>query len=160
MLKIDLNLLWVFINLIIFFVFMKLVLFKPIKKAMDKRQELIDSRLDGAAKANAEAEAKLADYESKIADYEAEGEQIISEAKSKAKTEYGKILDKAEEDAQLLKENAEKEIRSETEKARRAAKEELASLAIEAAEKVVGETITADKNSAIFDEFLNEGSNE
>ena len=40
MLKFDWNMLWTVINLIIFFVLMKVFLFKPIKKTMEKRQEL------------------------------------------------------------------------------------------------------------------------
>lgn len=48
MLKFDINILWTLINLIIFFVLMKLFLFKPIKKTLDKRKELIEGQFKAA----------------------------------------------------------------------------------------------------------------
>lgn len=158
MLKFDFNILWTVINLVIFFVLMRLFLFKPIKKIIDKRNELIQKQFKDAEEANAAAEAKMADYENRIANVETEAQQIISDAKDSAKAEYGKIIDRAHTDAKKLKADAEKQIASEKESARKAAKEELASLAMQAAEKVVGANISDKTNSDIFDEFLNESS--
>ena len=58
MLKFDINILWTLINLIIFFVLMKLFLFKPIKKTLDKRKELIE----GQFKAAEDKEKKAGSY--------------------------------------------------------------------------------------------------
>ena len=52
MLKFDLNLLWTVINLIVFFVLMKVFLFKPIKKTLDARKELIAKQFKDAEDAN------------------------------------------------------------------------------------------------------------
>lgn len=158
MLKFDLNILWVFINLIIFFVFMKLVLFKPIKNAMDKRQEIIDTQLKDATETNAQADAKLADYENKLANAEAEKEQIISDAKTSAKREYDKIIERAQSDVEQMKTDANAKIEADCENAKRAAREEIADLAMQAAQKVVGENVSLKTDKAIFDEFLNESS--
>lgn len=158
MLKFDINFLFTILNLILFFVLMKVFLFKPIKKVMDKRKELIDSQFKQAADVNAEAEQKLADYESRIANVEAEGKQIIADARDSAKVEYDKIIDRANEDAEAIKEQTRKQMAIEQENVRRASKEELASLAMQAAEKVVGMNISPKTDSDIFDEFLNEGS--
>lgn len=158
MLKFDFNILWTIINLILYFLLIRFFLFKPIKKTIDKRNELIQKQFKDAEDANAAAEAKMADYESRIADVETEAEQIISDAKDSAKAEYGKIIDRAENDAKQLKAEAKKQIEAETESARKAAKEEIASLAMQAAEKVVGANISDQTNSDIFDEFLSESS--
>lgn len=158
MLKFDINFLLTIFNLILFFVLMKVFLFKPIKKVMDKRKELIDSQFKQAADTNAEAEQKLADYEARIADVEAEGKQIIADARDSAKVEYNKIIDRANDDAEAIKEQTRRQMALEQENARRASKEELASLAMQAAEKVVGMNVSAKTDSDIFDEFLNEGS--
>lgn len=158
MLKFDINFLLTIFNLILFFVLMRVFLFKPIKKVMDKRKELIDSQFKQAADINAEAEQKLADYEARIADVEAEGKQIIADARDSAKVEYNKIIDRANDDAEAIKEQTRRQMAIEQENARRASKEELASLAMQAAEKVVGMNVSAKTDSDIFDEFLNEGS--
>ncbi len=158
MLKFDWNILWTLINLVLFYILMRVFLFKPIKKTIDKRKEIIDKQFEDAQKANELAESKLTEYEGKLDGVQQEAEKIISDAKSDAKAEYGKIIDRAEFDAKQLKEQAQKQIEADKEKARKAAKEELASLAMQAAEKVVGATVDSKTNSDIFDEFLNEGS--
>lgn len=158
MLKFDLNLLWTVINLIVFFVLMKLFLFKPIKKTLDARKELIAKQFKDAEDANNAAEQKMADYESKIANVQSEAEQIISDAKDNAKVEYGKIISRAEVDTARMKKEAQKQIDAEKKSARAAAKEEIASLAMQAAEKVVGANVDDKTNNNILNEFLNESS--
>lgn len=158
MLKFDWNMLWTLINLILFFVLMRVFLFKPIKKTLDKRKELIAKQFNDAEDAEQAAQEKLAQYEEKLTSVEDEKKQIILDAKDSAKAEYGRIIDKAQADAQKLKEDARKQIEAESENAKRAAKEEIASLAMQAAEKVVGANVSAKTDSDIFDEFLNESS--
>ncbi len=158
MLKFDWNLLWTVLNLILFFLLMKRFLFKPIKKVMDKRQELLDEQFRNAKDANAAAEEKLADYESKISGAEEEKKQIISEARQSARAEYDKIIDRAEQDSQKMRADAKKQIEEERESSLRSAKEEIASLAAEAASKLVEANITEEDNRNLLDEFLNEGS--
>ncbi len=160
MLKFDWNAVFTLVNLIIFYLLMKKFLFGRIKKVIDKRRELLDSEFKKAEETNAEAENKLRDYENKISDYKNEGRKIIDDARENARVEYDKILDRAENDANALRADAEREIEEERQAARRASKEEIASLALQAAEKVVGKSVSADTDSAIFDEFLNESSDE
>ncbi|MBE6817226.1 MAG: F0F1 ATP synthase subunit B [Ruminococcaceae bacterium] len=160
MLKFDWNILFTFVNLIIFYLLMRKFLFGRIKKVMDARKELIQKQFDDAAETAKQADEKLADYEAKIADVEAEGEQIIAEAKDDAKAEYDKIIKRAEADAAALKADAEKQIEIDTMNAKKAAKEEIASLAMQAAEKVVGKSVSAENDSDIFDDFLKESSEE
>lgn len=158
MLKFDINLLWTFINLIIFFVFMRLVLFKPIKKAMDKRQELIDKNINDAKQASEDAQQIKADYQEKMSDYENEGKQIIADAQKDAKLEYSKIVERANTDADRIKSDAKKASEIESENARRAVKEEIAALAIETAEKVVEKEVSVQLDSDIYNKFLSESS--
>lgn len=158
MLKFDWNILWTLINLVFFFLLMKFTLFKPIKKVLDKRQELIDKEIEDARHTSELADEKLADYENKIADVQAEGEKIIADAKDDAKVEYNKIVARAQQDADDIKEQTRKQMAMEQENARRASKEELAALAMQAAEKVIGKSASAQTDSDIFDEFLNESS--
>lgn len=158
MLKFDWNMLWTIINLIVFFVLMRLVLFKPIKKTIAQRKELIDNQFKQAEDINAQADKKLADYEARIANVKLEGDQIIADARDSAKIEYNKIIDRAEKDTDDIREQGRKQIAIEQENARRASKEEIAALAMQTAEKVVGKSVSAQTDSDLFDEFLNESS--
>ena len=158
MLKFDFNLLWTIFNLIIFYLLMRLFLIKPIRKTLQARKELIDNQFKEAEDTVNAAYEKMADYEDKIKNVDTEAKEIISDARDKAKVEYNKILDKANDDAAKMKQDAQKQIKQDTENARRDVKEELAKLAMETAQKVVGESVNAQTDADIYNKFLNESS--
>ena len=158
MLKFDFNLLWTIFNLIIFYLLMRLFLIKPIRKTLEARKELIDNQFKEAEDTVNAANEKMADYEDKIKNVDTEAKEIISDARDKAKVEYNKILDKANDDAVKMKQEAQKQIKQDTENARRDVKEELAKLAMETAQKVVGESVNAQTDADIYNKFLNESS--
>ena len=62
MLNFDINILWSLINLIILFVLMRLFLFKPIKKVLAKRKEMIDSQFKEAEEKEKSAEELYDNY--------------------------------------------------------------------------------------------------
>ncbi len=160
MIKFDWNLLFGIIDIIVFYLLMKKFLFGRIKKVMDERRELISKELEEAENKNREADEKLEAYENRISACEEEGRRIIGEAKEKGNAEYDRILAEARADAEELKKSAEAEAKAEGDRAKSEAKEEIAALAIQAAEKIIGSSVNENTDSAIFDEFLNEGRNE
>ena len=147
MLKFDFNLLWTIFNLIIFYLLMRLFLIKPIRKTLQARKELIDNQFKEAEDTVNAANEKMADYEDKIKNVDTEAKEIISDAR-----------DKANDDAVKMKQEAQKQIKQDTENARRDVKEELAKLAMETAQKVVGESVNAQTDADIYNKFLNESS--
>ncbi len=160
MLKFDLNFLWTIINLILFFVLMRFLLFKPIKKILTQRQEMIDNQFKDAENAREQADSLKSLYEAELAGVEDEKKQIITDARADAKTEYDKIINRAQSDADRIKSDARKAAEAETEKARLSVKEGIAQLAMETAAKVVGEKSSAEIDSSIYDKFLNESSDD
>ena len=158
MLKFDWNFLVMLLNLIIFFVLMKVFLFKPITRVMEKRKEMINNQFKEADEAQAQAEELKKEYEEKLENIGDESQRIIDDAKENAKVEASKIIERAESDADKLLDEAKKQAVVERENEMRAARENIAELAMEAAAKVVGANVTDKTNSDIFDEFLNESS--
>ena len=80
MLKFDFNLLWTVINLVIFFLLMRLFLFKPIKKTLAAREEMLKNKFQQADDTVNEANQKLAEYEEHIANVDEEAKQIVIDA--------------------------------------------------------------------------------
>ena len=158
MLKFDWNFLVMLLNLVVFFFLMKKFLFKPVMKVMEKRKEMINKEFQEADEAKAQAEELKKQYEDKIDTINDESQRIIGEAKESAKAEYSKIIERAENDADKLLDEAKKQAVVERENEMRAARENIAELAMEAAAKVVGANVSDKTNSDIFDEFLNESS--
>ena len=158
MLKFDFNLLWTVINLVIFFVLMRLFLFKPIKKTLAAREEMLKNKFQQADDTVNEANEKLAKYEAQIANVDEEAKQIVIDAKNKAKSEYDKIIQKANDDVSKMKETAKKQIAAENEHALHNSKEEIARLAMEVAQKVIEDKAGEELDSEIYNKFLNESS--
>lgn len=158
MLKFDWNMLWTLINLIVFFLLMKFFLFNPIKKVLNKRKELIDKQFKDAEEVQRQAEDIKTQYQNQLDGVEEEKKQILATARTTAKNEYNKIIDKAHDDADKIKSDAKKASDFENEKTRRAVKEEIAALAMETVEKVVGKSASAQLDSKLYDEFLEESS--
>lgn len=160
MLKFDINIVWTLFNLILFYVLMRVFLFKPIKRTLDARKQLIDNQFKSAQDKEDSAIALKAQYESQLSGVEDEKKQIIADAKKDAKAQYDKIVAKAGDDAEKIKSDAKKASDIECEKARLAVKEEIAALAMETAAKVVGKEASADTDSELYNKFLNESSDE
>lgn len=158
MLKFDFNILWTLIDLLLLFVLMRLFLFKPIKKVLDKRKTLIDEQFKAADEKEKSAIELYNEYQRELEGADEEKKAILDEARKNAKLEYDKILERAEAEAVKVKADAKRVSELESEKARLAVKEELAELAMETAEKIIGEKASAETDSSIYDKFLNESS--
>ncbi len=158
MLKFDLNFVFTLVNLVIFFILIRVFLFKPIQKVIDKRNEIINAQLENADNAQKQAEELKEQYQAQLEGVEEEKSRILIDARNSAKKEYENIVSRAETDAEKIKANAKKVSDAECEKARLAVKEEIAALAMETAIKVIGDSVSAKTDKEIYDKFLSESS--
>ncbi|MDR2042992.1 MAG: F0F1 ATP synthase subunit B [Clostridium sp.] len=137
MLRLDLNLVWTMVNLLLLFFLVKRFLFRPIHKILEARQAEIDRQYADAKTTQESAQILKRQYETAMADVAAEEETVISEAKTKAEREYIHILEEAEGKAHQILAEAEEAADREWEKRMQQAKEELADLVVSAVTKVV-----------------------
>ena len=99
MLSIDFwNILFTVINLLIFFLIIKFFLLKPIKKVMDKRQQMIQDDFDSASKAKNEAEELKAEYEGNIQSAKDKAAEITETAKRNAESHRATVIENANAD--------------------------------------------------------------
>lgn len=152
----DATLIFQIINTIILFGALTYVLFKPVKEIMEKRQNLITDQLDDAEEKNVTADALIAEYKTKISDIEEEARVMIHEASVKAENRGNEIIKAAEKEAELVKKRAEKDIEREKLKAVNELKEDIVSLSLLAASKVLEKDIDQDKHKNLITEFLEE----
>ena len=66
MLKLDINLLWTVVNVLIMYALLRKFLFKPVQDVLDKRQKMVDDELANAQDAKTKAEAALAAANDKL----------------------------------------------------------------------------------------------
>ena len=96
------------------------------------------------------------DYENAMSDAKDEARRIIIDAQKNANAQSAAITQQAQEEAGRIVESARQELALERERSVASAQNEIVSLAMEAAEKVLGREIDDDANRAIMDAFLDE----
>lgn len=144
------------INIGILYYFLKKYLFKPVTEFMNKRTEGIKKTIDEANAKFTEAEKYKSSYYEKLQKADEESKLIIEKAVSNANLKADGIVKDAKSEASLIKTKAEKDIADERKKAFNEIKDEISTVAILAASKVLEKEVDADKNSEIVDKFIEE----
>ncbi|MBI3006449.1 MAG: F0F1 ATP synthase subunit B [Ignavibacteriales bacterium] len=129
---------------------------KPILKALDEREEKIRSAIEQADKARAEAAQLLKQNEKNMAKAEVEYQKMMREARAMADKMKEDIVTKARLQAEQELKRANEEIQRNLEAAKHQLRSEVADLAVKAAEKILDETLDAQKHKKIVDGFLNQ----
>jgi F-type H+-transporting ATPase subunit b len=142
------------INLVILYVFLKKLLFKPVKKMIDSRQQEIDDMYSEAESSRESANEMKAEYEEKIAKANEESEEILRSAQRRAELREEEILKEANVKAARVLERAEEQIELEKKQAINDVKDEVSSIAIDIAEAVIERDINKADHDALIDEFI------
>ena len=149
---------WTFIaqilNLFIQLYFIKRFLFGPINAILEKRKEMADSQLEDARIARRDAESLKAGYEARLLMTKAEATQILQNAQKDADFRSNEIIQAAQAEAEGLKSKAEADILQEKKKAINEIKNEIGSIAMEIAGKVVEREISEEDHKKLIDEFI------
>ncbi|MEX0981839.1 MAG: F0F1 ATP synthase subunit B [Bacteroidales bacterium] len=133
----------------VFFLIVLFVLGKfawpSILSAVRARNESIRKSLESAKKAREEMANLQADNERILAEAKAERDAMLKEARDVKEAIMAEAREKAAEDASKLLKSAKEAIKNEKLAAINEIKEQIASLSIEIAEKVLRQTLSADK---------------
>lgn len=154
--SIDATLLFQLINTLVLYLLLKKVLFKPVTEFMQKREDGIAKQFKDAETKDSMAQALIKEYEEKIKNSEEEGRQIIKDSVVKAEARSAEILKDTEKEIVVLKDRAEKDIEREKEKAINALKDEIATLALMTASKVIEKELNDDSHGALINQFIDE----
>ena len=156
MLTFNSGLLWTFVNLIVFFLILKKLLFQPVMGMIEKREQMISGQIEDAEQKNTQAGLLKEKYEAELKNANQEAAMIVKTAKERGKEEYEKILRDAGAEASKIIADASKTIETEREKAVHGIQNEIAQVAIAAASKVIQENVDQASNEKILDDFLRE----
>jgi F-type H+-transporting ATPase subunit b len=144
---------------IIIFVLVLLVLrkfaWKPLLKALNKREDTIKNALDNAEKLNKEAKELMEENKKNLDEAARQSMIIINEAKEIAKKEKDNIISKANEESKKIIDRIKQEIENERESAMEQMRDQISDLVIKAAEKVINENLDTPKQKKIVDDFMN-----
>ena len=154
--QIDWTLFFQIINTIILYLALKRFLFKPISKFMKSRQDSIIESIQGAEVKNEEALALKAQYEDKLSQAEEEGRQLVREAAKRAEARAEEIIQDAQKRAEKILEKSEEDIKREHARAVNVLKDQMASIVVMAAGKMINKDLDEKGHAALIEEFLDE----
>ena len=156
MLRLDINLVFTVINLLVLYFFMRKFLFGRVNKIVEERKALIEKQFADAEAAQNEADSMKTEYENKLAAAAGEGEEIIARAKAEAKEQGEKLLAEADAELEQKRRRAEETMAVERANALRDMKSEIAALVIDAAAKAVVDRNTEQQDRMLYDQFIAE----
>jgi F-type H+-transporting ATPase subunit b len=142
------------INLLILYIILKKYFWEKIRKFMQDRENAVRDAFDSAEAMNKRADEKMRNYSARIAGVEEEGREIIRQAKQQADAQAQDILAEARQQASEIIQKAEKTIELEKAKAMEEMRQEIGTLALMAAEKIVGKEIEDIGQDAIVDDVI------
>ena len=146
--------LFILLNTLTIFFVAKKFLFQPVMQIIADRQKEIDDTYAAAAKAKSHANAMEDAYRQKLEEAQQTGERMVKEAVVRAQNREEEILRQANTQADAIRSKAEAAIAREKKKAVNDAKDEIAGIAMEIAEKVVGRSIDSKDQADLVDQFI------
>lgn len=148
------TMLFAWCNLLILYLFLKKILFVPMKNMIDSRQKEIDDMYKNASDAESMANDMKASYEEKLNNANEESEEILKTALRRAQLKEEEIIRDAQNEASRIYERAEEQIALEKQRALLEVKDEVSEMAIEIAGAVIGREVSEKEHSAFIDSFI------
>ena len=148
------TMLFAWCNLLIVYLILKKILFKPVKNMIDSRQREVDDMYRGAEEAKESAEKMREEYEEKLGRAEEESEEILRTAGRRAQLRSEEIISEAQREASRTLERAAEQIELEKKQALNEVKDSVAEMAISIASAVIERDVSPEEHAGLIDDFI------
>ena len=142
------------VNLLILYLFLKKLLFAPLKNMIDSRQKEIDDMYSDAESSRSDATALKKEYEERLRSAAEESEEILRSAHRRAQLKEEEILKEANDKAKRAVERAEEQIAEQKKRALNEVKNEVSGLAIDIAAAVIGRDVSESEHRDLINDFI------
>jgi F-type H+-transporting ATPase subunit b len=157
----QINFFWVITQAISFLIFLAILYFAAFRRiggVLEERRSRIEQGLQDAEQARRDRESAEAERVSTLQEARREANDILARAQKVAQESRDADIAATKAELERLRERAAADIESEKQRAIADLRGEVADLALRAAGRVVGETITADRERRLVADFLAETS--
>ncbi len=128
----------------------------PVMDMMKKREDYIANEIEQAEKNRAEAEKASKEAVERLRQTKQEAQKIIEDARTAGLKQEQDIIEAAKKEAERIKQAAQEEIQNEKEKAIQALQDQVASLSVLIASKVIEKEISAQDQEKLIEEYIKE----
>jgi F-type H+-transporting ATPase subunit b len=147
-------------NFIVFIALIWTFAFKPISKILTDRKARIEEGLRDAEQARRDRESAETERLAALQEARREANDILARAQKVAQESRDADIAATKTDLERMRERASADIEAEKQRAIGELRAEVADLALQAAGRVVGETMTSDRERRLVEEFLAETGTE
>ncbi|WP_100332472.1 F0F1 ATP synthase subunit B [Bacillus xiapuensis] len=145
---------------ILLLLLLKKLAWGPLMGVMRQREEHIASEIEAAEKSRVEANKLLEETRAELKASRQEAQSIIENAKKVGDDQKNEIIAAARAEADRLKESAKMEIEQQKEQAMAALREQVASLSVLIASKVIEKELDASDQDKLINEYIKEAGEE
>lgn len=145
---------WMTLTFLLLLLLLRRFAWGPITKALIEREDKIESSIKSAERALAEAKQIQSDNAVARREAEQDAQRIMREAREAADKLRAEEMDNTRAKVAEMQEIAKAEIDREKESALNELREEVADLAVKAAEKILNKNIDADSQKGLIDSFI------
>jgi len=156
MLRLDINLVFTVVNLLVLYLLMKKFLFDKVNAIFEQRRQMVDEDYAAAQAARAQAESDRAAYTEKLAAAQQELDQMMKQGREEAHAEYNRIIAGAQTQAQKEIAKAQLAIDKQREDAMRSVKTEVGQLVALAAGRIMEEGVSDEVGERLYEEMMAE----
>ncbi|KKB44931.1 F0F1 ATP synthase subunit B [Bacillus thermotolerans] len=150
------DILFQLVMFIILLALLKKFAWGPLMGIMQQREDHIASEIDAAEKSRAEANKLLEETRAELNAARQEAQGIIDNAKKIGASQKEEIIAAARAESERMKESAKMEIEQQTEQAMSSLREQVASLSVLIASKVIEKDLSEADQQKLIDEYIKE----
>jgi len=155
----QINLFWVIVAALNFVLLLTLLWqfgFGPVSRMLAERRERIEQGLRDAEQARQDRESAEAERAAAVAEARREAKEILDRSQRVAQEIREADIAATRAELERMRERAQADIEGEKQRAIADLRAEVANLALEAASKVIGESMTGERQRRLVEDFLKE----
>jgi len=130
--------------------------YKPVKKILKKRQDYVENNIKEAEQSKAKWQENELKSETTVLESQRTAADIVSEAKLDAEKEKNLILEQTAQEVERMKLEAENDIARSRKEAEEEIRKEMVSIALSAAEELLGREVDSSDNSRLVEDFIDQ----
>ncbi|AEG61892.1 F0F1 ATP synthase subunit B [Desulforamulus ruminis] len=143
-------------NFLVLLILLRAVAYKPFMNMLEKRKELIESSIAAAEEDKKQAEQLRASLQAELKRTREEAAEIMAKATKNAEEQAQQIIEAAKAEANRVKDSAVVEIQREKEKAVSELRDQVATLSILVAGKIIDQKLNDDIQKDLVNKFVKE----
>nr|MDD6336270.1 F0F1 ATP synthase subunit B [bacterium] len=148
------------INIVVLYLLLRMLVYKPVKKFMDARTQRIERQLQDAADAKAQADTLRQSYDARMAQADQEAQARLREGSQRAGEAAQAILDDANAKAADIIQSAKQRAQQEKQAAIAELQPQIASMAVSIAGQILQREVKEEDNRQLIDTFFEKAGQE